>query len=469
MGDNNFSNKSDLTRLGEEIKQTVQDALNSQDFRQLSKDINDSVSSALNEVQQAFGIQKQSRRRTTGNFWDNLDGVGGVHNSSQTEGSFTNEFEQEKQKSWTQKKGKKEEWQKADSSQNQKVEREAGAGQDEYGRKYKIVRNAHGKYVRVLEEADGTGSAAQLPAVIKKPGKGKGICLSGLGIIGIAVSVGLGAMAAATEAIFTGAYVLIPLFFLSMALYLSGTAKLRLVRRFQDYISQIKGKGYCSIEVLAQAVGKKKKFIIRDLQKMISMHYFPQGHLDDEKTCFILDDKTYQAYEDMRKYQEEVKKDEEEARARGMTEEARAMILEGREYVRQIKEANEAIIGEAFSEKLYRLESVTSEIFDFIEEHPGRDWDIHRFMEYYLPTVLKLVQAYRDFDSQLVEGENISAAKHEIENTLGTINGAFEQLLDRMFEEAAMDVSTDISTLEVMLAQDGLIKNEFRKNGRKEE
>ena len=82
-------------------------------------------------------------------------------------------------------------------------------------------------------------------------------------------------------------------------------------------------------------------------------------------------------------------------------------------------------------------------------------------MNYYLPTTLKLVNAYREFDEQPVQGENIRKAKQEIEDTLDTIISAFEKLFDSMFEDAAMDISTDISVLETMLAQEGLTERDF--------
>ena len=82
-------------------------------------------------------------------------------------------------------------------------------------------------------------------------------------------------------------------------------------------------------------------------------------------------------------------------------------------------------------------------------------------MSYYLPTTLKLVQAYCEFDQQSVAGENVAAAKKEIEDTLDTINTAFANLLDSLFEDAVMDVSTDISVLETMLKQEGLTGSDF--------
>lgn len=55
-------------------------------------------------------------------------------------------------------------------------------------------------------------------------------------------------------------------------------------------------------------------------------------------------------------------------------------------------------------------------------------------MDYYLPTTVKLLKAYEELDKQPVEGENIKTAKQEIENTLDTINEAFENLLDSFLE-----------------------------------
>ena len=85
--------------------------------------------------------------------------------------------------------------------------------------------------------------------------------------------------------------------------------------------------------------------------------------------------------------------------------------------------------------------------------------DLHKFMDYYLPTTVKLLKAYEELDKQPVEGENIKTAKQEIENTLDTINEAFENLLDSFFRNTAWDVSTDISVLKTMLAQEGLTGN----------
>ena len=88
--------------------------------------------------------------------------------------------------------------------------------------------------------------------------------------------------------------------------------------------------------------------------------------------------------------------------------------------------------------------------------------DISRMMDYYLPTTVKLLEAYEDLDAEPVQGENIISSKKEIEKTLDTLNVAFEKLLDSLFQDTAWDVSSDISVLEMMLAQEGLTKDDFK-------
>ena len=84
-------------------------------------------------------------------------------------------------------------------------------------------------------------------------------------------------------------------------------------------------------------------------------------------------------------------------------------------------------------------------------------------MDYYLPMTVKLLNAYADMDAQPIQGENIQNAKREIEQSLDTLNQAYEKLFDSVFMETALDVSSDISVLHTMLAQEGLTEDELTK------
>ena len=82
-------------------------------------------------------------------------------------------------------------------------------------------------------------------------------------------------------------------------------------------------------------------------------------------------------------------------------------------------------------------------------------------MDYYLPTTVKLLEAYAELDAQPLQGENISSSKVEIEKSLDTLNGAFETIFDELFQDQAWDLQSDISVLNTMLAQEGLTKKDF--------
>ncbi len=114
------------------------------------------------------------------------------------------------------------------------------------------------------------------------------------------------------------------------------------------------------------------------------------------------------------------------------------------------------------SQKLDRLEMIVRKIFESVKKHPEQMDEMDKFMEYYLPTTEKLVNAYKEFDALPVKGENVTTSMREIENTLDTIIHAFEQLLDDLFMDAAFDISSDISVLHTMLAREGYKEKDFK-------
>ena len=137
------------------------------------------------------------------------------------------------------------------------------------------------------------------------------------------------------------------------------------------------------------------------------------------------------------------------------------IIREGESYIQTIREANDAIYNKEISEKLYRMERIVKKIFEYVRENPEQADQLRRFTSYYMPTTEKLVNAYREMDEQLVQGENMKAAKREIAQTLDTINEAYEKLYDSMYAEVAMDVSSDIAVLKSLFAQEGLTNDEW--------
>lgn len=263
----------------------------------------------------------------------------------------------------------------------------------------------------------------------------------------------------------------ISVFFLSsMFLTFKGRYLRKRIKRFKEYVDCLGDNEYCSIEELSVSIGKKNKFVVKDLRKMIELDMFPEAHIDDEQTYFMLNNEVYEKYlnskEALKKRNEEELKRQEklnEDLKDPAKKELRNTIEIGRNYIQQIKSANDDIPEEEISEKLSRLENIVSQIFKHVENNPTKLSEVNRFTNHYLPMTLKLVVSYKELNEQPVQGVNIRNARNEIEKAIDSINIAFEKLLDDLFEEVALDISTDISVLETLFTQEGLTKKDFEK------
>lgn len=252
---------------------------------------------------------------------------------------------------------------------------------------------------------------------------------------------------------------------LSVADIVRGNQKIGLVHRFYRYVDLIGSRGFIAIEELARQTGRKREDVLRDLKKMMNKHMFLQGRLDHNQTTFMLTQEAYQQYmmaeqgRRDREAAEAAKRTAQESRGNSFDEETEKILKEGSDYIRMVHECNEKIASEEMSAKLSRLEAIVRRIFEQVEKDPDSADDLHKFLDYYLPTTTKLLHAYIDLDRQEIAGKNITATKKEIEDTLDMVNTAFERLLDSLFEDTAWDISSDISVMKTMMAQEGLTDN----------
>ena len=124
--------------------------------------------------------------------------------------------------------------------------------------------------------------------------------------------------------------------------------------------------------------------------------------------------------------------------------------------LKRIRALNDAIDDATVSEKIDRIEALTAGIFRTVQERPERAGEVRRFVNYYLPTTLKLLESYSLMEKQSYQGENIRASRRGIEDALGKVVTAIEQQQDRLFRSEKLDVETEIQVLETMMASDGL-------------
>ena len=259
-----------------------------------------------------------------------------------------------------------------------------------------------------------------------------------------------------------------------VGLIVNGVQGLERVGRFKKYCKALGRNTHCSLEQLARSVGKNVKFVRKELVKMIDDGLFLEGHLDREGTCLITSHDTYRHYERSRLALEERQREELEAAKKQQETAAAAdprvqeVLQRGNAFIAEIRRCNDAIPGEEISGKISRMELIVRRIFERAQAHPEIVPDLKKLMDYYLPMTVKLLNAYAEMDAQPVQGETIRASKREIEDTLDTLNLAFEKLLDSVFQDTAMDVSSDISVLNTLLAQEGLTDDELSKLKKRE-
>ena len=138
------------------------------------------------------------------------------------------------------------------------------------------------------------------------------------------------------------------------------------------------------------------------------------------------------------------------------------MIRDGALAVEEMKRLDENIEDEKISQAIRELEQTSQAIFQQVREAPEKLPQIRKFMDYYLPTTLKLLNAYDRMSSVGVGGENIDGTKERVEAIMDTIVAAFDKQLDGLFGAEALDVSADITVLETMLAREGLAGDQMK-------
>ena len=452
--------------LGEKFKETIAEAMKTGDFHALNTLVTDTVNDALREADFQANL---SREATEKKVWNSQRSWQDKRREEvKTEAEIQAE-RQQREKQQEERRRQNEEWHR------QRREREK---QWEEQRKAQAEQNRARNQAQPVTPRKAT--AAEMTSLVKMEKKGNvsgtlctvfggiGLGFSGLGLL---VQLLLAAFQAASlsAAILPG---VLSLVFLEMISY--GNGQRRRLQRAEKYLELCGTKMYGVINEMARYTGKSVRYVRRDLRKMLKAGMFPDGHLDDKETCFMLNDVIYRQYLETEKAYLEQKKSSEQEKKQNTadtdtqdTEQSRreqelhSMVAEGMEYIRHLRDLNDRIEGEAISEKLYRLENLLKEIFDRVQEHPEQMHRMHKLMDYYLPTMLKLVEQYAEFDEISSPGDDILDAKKEIEKTLDMINQAFVTLLNNLFRDAAFDASADAQVLQTMLAKEGLTESDF--------
>ncbi len=140
-------------------------------------------------------------------------------------------------------------------------------------------------------------------------------------------------------------------------------------------------------------------------------------------------------------------------------------IKDGKLALSEMKRLDDNIADPGVSADIVRLGQVSEKIFQAVRDDPEKLPQIRQFMNYYLPTTLKLLNTYDRMSGAGVSGENINGTKTKVEDMLKTIVRAFEKQLDALYGSDALDISTDIQVMETLLAREGLTEPEMKADG----
>lgn len=305
----------------------------------------------------------------------------------------------------------------------------------------------------------------------KPPGRISGIVCIVLGSVGISL-YGLSLLSFTVVNIISGGIIgssvfvlLFLLFVISIVVLFKGLNLKRRVDRFKRYVTIMDRRTYITIKDLSKLTKQKERFLVKDLEKMIDMGMFYQGHIDEEKAHFMLTDEVYNDYLNLKRQEIEDKKKEQrlEEEIKNLSDkDVQSTLKVGRDYIKEIKSVKNELYREEISMKLDKLSNVSEEILKQIEKNPKKVEEVNKFINHYLPITLKLINSYEELNAQSLQGENIQKAKIEIEESIDLINKAFENLLDDLFEDIRLDISTDISVLKTLFKQEGLGEEDFK-------
>ncbi|MCI8651520.1 MAG: hypothetical protein HFF05_03625 [Oscillospiraceae bacterium] len=224
----------------------------------------------------------------------------------------------------------------------------------------------------------------------------------------------------------------------------TGFSRTRMGRRQRLYMGVIGQRSSVFLSDLAGTAGVSEKRVISDLQRMLSDGILPMGYIDRASGRLVLTDKGYEASSRPARAESAPPKPEPKKES------------SDDDILREIRAVNDSIADPAMSRKIDRIGEITGKILDYQRRDPSKGTELRQFLNYYLPTTLKILKAYAQMEAQGVDGENISATKDRIEGMMDKVVEGFEKQLDQLFQADAMDIAADVEVLERMLDKDGL-------------
>lgn len=229
-----------------------------------------------------------------------------------------------------------------------------------------------------------------------------------------------------------------------------GSKKQQRITRLQKYLRELGSGTVATIRDLSLVAGVTESQVRKDLEYFIREDVLKEARMVEGNSIFILDRGTYDIYK---------KQYLEGGRKQALAEDSSEKEIN--EMLKKLNLYSEGLTGEA-AKRIRRISETASAILDYEIKHPESSEDLRKFHRYYLPTTLELVRRYRQFELSVTpESEK---ARKEILETLETVEEGFTNLLDNLNADLVMDTRSDMSVLETIMKQEGLVDRDFKKN-----
>lgn len=250
--------------------------------------------------------------------------------------------------------------------------------------------------------------------------------------------------------------------------YISWKASKEYFRLSNNYIRFLRELGnntVISIRDLASAVAQTEEKTVSDLTKMMKRGYFHQARIVEDDSLFILDIPTFRLYKEKMKEIPEARVktgSEDEVLVEDLSlERAKEILNEGKNSIEDIKSSQDKIKDANFKANVDKLLKNASDILNIVEKYPEKSYALNKFSDYYLPTTAKLVETYRDFEMMRTDDSKITNSMEQINESIITIGEAFDKIKVELLSDRAMDIKTDIDTINLLLNQEGYAEDDW--------
>ena len=185
-----------------------------------------------------------------------------------------------------------------------------------------------------------------------------------------------------------------------MALF-SGFRMSKRQRRNEQYLALMGQKDTVAFDQLSRMMGLPPHQITRDLRDMWDRGDLPEGaFLDLEQGRYFA---SFQAAEDL-----SASRRAAEAAPPPQSEEGWSGMLRG------IRRVNDTIADPALSARIDRIADLAGRILRLAEEEPEKKNQVRGFLDYYLPTTRKLLDAYASFERAGLDSENLKIGRAHV-------------------------------------------------------